>query len=137
MTAPAIPPDAPLPAIHIIDREYDVIADLALRIETAQPALAARLMTELERAEVHDAAGLPEGVIRLNSHVEFVDEGSGAHRSVQLVMPGDADIAAGRVSILTPVGAGLIGMSQGSEILWPDREGHARLLRIVAVSQPV
>jgi regulator of nucleoside diphosphate kinase len=136
MTPVPAAPDAPLPAIHVIDREYDLIAELAMRIESSQPDLARRLMAELERAEVHAAGDLPPGVVTLDSRVEFVDEGSGSRRSVQLVMPADADIAEGKVSILTPVGAGLIGMSEGGSILWPDREGHARTLRIVSVAPP-
>lgn len=128
--------DAPLPAIHVIDTEYDAIADLAMRIQPSQPELARRLLSELERAEVHAVQDMPTGVVTLNSRVEFIDEGSGARRIVRLVLPVDADIAAGKVSILTPVGAGLIGLSKGSEILWPDREGHERTLRIVDVAPP-
>ncbi|ODP39064.1 nucleoside diphosphate kinase regulator [Sphingomonas turrisvirgatae] len=125
-----------LPQLHIIDSEYDLIADLALRIDASQPELSSRLMTELERAQVHAAADIPAGVVTLNAQVDFIDEGSGARRSVQLVLPADADIESGKVSILTPVGAGLIGLSQGDSILWPDREGHPRTLRIVSVSPP-
>ncbi|WP_296220348.1 GreA/GreB family elongation factor, partial [uncultured Sphingomonas sp.] len=57
-----------------------------------------------------------------------------ARRMVELVYPGDADIAQGRVSILTPIGAGLIGMRAGRSISWPDRDGRERLLRIVSVT---
>lgn len=123
------------PPLHLIDREYDVIADLAMGIAASQPDLSARLMTELDRAELHAAADLPVGVVTLNAAVEFIDEGSGSRRVVQLVLPADADVAAGKVSILTPIGAGLIGMSQGGAIEWPDREGHPRLLRIVRVDR--
>lgn len=129
-------PEPALPPLHVIDSEYDSIADLALRIEPAQPDLSRRLMAELERAQVHAACDLPSGIVSLYSHVDFVDEGSGARRSVQLVLPADADIAAKRISILTPIGAGLIGLSQGGSILWPDRDGHERTLRIVSVSPP-
>jgi regulator of nucleoside diphosphate kinase len=50
-------------------------------------------------------------------------QASGADRTVELVYPRDADISAGRVSILTPVGAGVIGLRTGQSILWPDRDG--------------
>jgi regulator of nucleoside diphosphate kinase len=52
---------------------------------------------------------------------------------VKLVYPQDADIEAGRISILTPIGAGLIGLAQGDSIVWPDRDGQERILRIVRV----
>jgi regulator of nucleoside diphosphate kinase len=136
MTPNPVAPETALPPLHVIDNEYDAIAELALRIEPSQPELSRRLMAELERADVHAADDLPHGVVSLYARVDFVDEGSGARRSVQLVMPADADIAANKVSILTPVGAGLIGMREGREILWPDRDGRPRGLRIVSVSPP-
>src|SRR3546814_4104120 len=71
----------------------------------------------------------------MNAEVEFVDEASEATRIVQLVYPRQADIAANRISILTPVGAGLIGLREGQSILWPDREGNERRLTIGKVRQ--
>src|SRR3546814_1242385 len=59
----------------------------------------------------------------MGSSVTFIDEKSRAERTVRLVYPAEADIAAGRMSILTPVGAGLIGLSVGQSINWPDRGG--------------
>ena len=62
-------------------------------------------------------------------------QASGADRTVELVYPRDADISARRVSILTPVGAGVIGLRTGQSILWPDRDGRERKLTIVKVLQ--
>ena len=62
-------------------------------------------------------------------------QASGADRTVELVYPRDADISAGRVSILTPVGADVIGLRTGQSILWPDRDGRERKLTIVKVLQ--
>jgi regulator of nucleoside diphosphate kinase len=54
---------------------------------------------------------------------------------VRLVLPAEADLDAGRISILTPVGAGLIGMRAGDEIDWPCPDGRPRILKIVDVRQ--
>ena len=70
------------------------------------------------------------------SNVTFEDEGSGALHAVQLVYPKDADTEEHRVSILTPIGAGLIGMRVGQTISWPNRAGEYRRLRILKVTQP-
>ena len=94
------------------------------------------LLAELDRAELCEPGELPEQTVVMNARIDFIDDGNGARRTVQLVYPRDADIAAGRISILTPIGAGLIGMTAGSSIRWPDREGHDRLLRIVSVTPP-
>lgn len=121
------------PPIHIIDTECEALTALALRIEDAQPVVADLLLTELERAELHSVDALPPNTVAMNSVIAYVDERSGTRRTVQLVYPQDADIEAGRISILTPIGAGLIGLAQGDAIDWPDREGQERSLRIVQV----
>lgn len=123
------------PPIDMIDTEAHRLADLAVRVEERAPELCAMLLAEVERASLHDAARIPQDVVTMNATVEFTDEASGTTRTVQLVYPADADIAAGRISILTPVGAGLIGMHKGQSIVWPDRDGHERRLRVVRVEQ--
>src|SRR3546814_17864498 len=89
------------PPLHLIDSEADRLADLALRVEHSQPAVASMLLAEIDRAEIHTAETLPANTVAMNSHVTFVDEGSGSRREVQLVYPENADIANGRISILT------------------------------------
>lgn len=125
------------PPIHLIDTEADAIAHLAAHVEERTPEVSAMLLGEIERATVHDAAHIPLDVVTMNATVDFVDEATGTSRSVQLVYPQEADIAAGRISILTPVGAGLIGLREGQSIAWPDRDGHVRNLTVLKVAQAV
>lgn len=124
------------PAIHVLASECDALSNLALNAEHRHPQSSALLLAELDRAELCDPGELPDQTVVMNSWIDFVDEATGAQRTVQLVYPRDADIGAGRVSVLTPIGAGLIGMTAGCSIRWPDRDGHDRMLRIVSVSPP-
>ena len=124
------------PLIRLVDREAERLADLAVRAADAVPDVAELLLREIDRAEIHSASSLPADVVTMYSHVEYRDEASGRTRSVQLVYPADADISVGRVSILTPVAAGLIGLSAGQSIRWPDRDGRERRLLVVRVEQP-
>lgn len=124
------------PPVHLIDHECDILIDLALNAEARHPAVASLLLAEIERAEIHDAADIPPDTVTLGAKVDFLDEGTHKLRSVELVMPADADIEAGRISVLTPVGAGLIGLREGQAIDWPDRDGRFHRLRILAVRQP-
>lgn len=52
------------------------------------------------------------------------------------MLPGEANIAEGRISILTPMGAGLYGLAAGDCIDWPNLGGNARPIRIVRVAPP-
>ncbi|MCW2410504.1 MULTISPECIES: nucleoside diphosphate kinase regulator [unclassified Sphingobium] len=122
------------PAIHMIDTEADRLTELALGAEDRFPEVSALLLDEVGRATVKTASQIGPDVVRMQSTVAFIDEESGAERSVQLVYPGEADINAGRVSILTLIGAALIGLRQGQSINWPDRSGKRRRLRIQSVS---
>src|SRR3546814_17657835 len=106
-TAPKRPP------IHMIDTEADTLADLAIGVRDRLPQVSELLLEEISRATIHHAGKIPHNVITMNAEVEFVDEASEATRIVQLVYPRQADIAANRISILTPVGAGLIGLREG------------------------
>jgi regulator of nucleoside diphosphate kinase len=121
------------PRIHIAESDYDRIANLALAMQRSAPELAEQVLGEIDRAHLHPDDKLPPGVVGLGSEVEFRDNIGGAARRIRLVMPREADIGAGRVSVMTSVGAGLIGMSEGQEISWPCPDGRPRILRILRV----
>jgi regulator of nucleoside diphosphate kinase len=124
------------PPIHLLASESDLVAGLALQSEQRQPVVAAMLLEEIERAELHVPEKMLDDYVRLNSRVTFMDEKTRRMRDVQLVLPADANIAEGRVSILTPIGAALYGLAEGACITWPDLDGNERLIRVVRVKQP-
>ena len=130
LSGPARPP------ITLIDTEAEALSNLAMAWLDRSAMGANLLLQELDRAETYDRTSLPPNVATMMSHVVYVDERSGEKREVQLVYPKDADIGAGRLSILTPVGAGLIGLRTGQAISWPDRTGKERLLTIARVKRP-
>jgi regulator of nucleoside diphosphate kinase len=123
------------PPILMSDIDYDCIAEMALRIQKSDPVLSKLVLDEIDRASIHPEEALPKDVVAINSDVEFLDESTGNIRQVRLVLPSKADLGAGRISVMTPVGAGLIGMRAGSEIDWPCPDGRPRILKILAVTQ--
>ena len=123
------------PPVHMLEDEAEKLTNLALNVEERLPQVSELLLSEIERATLHKAGRIGSDVVTMNSTVSFVDTATGTERRVTLVYPPDADIDAGRISILTPVGAGLIGLKAGQSILWPDREGRKRLLEIRQVEQ--
>jgi regulator of nucleoside diphosphate kinase len=113
-----------------------MVATLALQAEHRQPVVAAMLLEEIERAELHEPGTLPPTSVTIGSEVDFVDERTSQLRTIELVLPAMANIAEGRISILTPMGAALYGLTAGQSIDWPDLDGHERRIRIVRVRQP-
>lgn len=123
------------PPIHMIDSEADALTHLALGAQARMPDVSEQLLDEIARATIHKPGRIGADVVTMHATVAFIDEASGTDRTIELVYPREADISAGRVSILTPVGAGLIGLRTGQSILWPDRDGRERKLTIVKVDQ--
>lgn len=124
-----------LPRIVICSAEEKRLTAIANAASRRVPEVTAVLLSELERADVLPETAMPADVIRIDSIVEFkVDDGR--YLRVQLVLPENADINAGRISILTPVGAALIGLSPGRAMEWSGDDGKQRLLTVLAVSRP-
>lgn len=123
------------PPIQICETDAERIGNLAIEAEGRMPRAAQLPLTEINRAKVVEDSRLPRDVVAMQSTVKFIDETSGAERTLKLVYPQDADIEAGRISILSLVGAALLGLKPGQSILWPDRTGKQRALRIIDVVQ--
>jgi regulator of nucleoside diphosphate kinase len=128
--------DVARPPLHLLASESDMVATLALQTEHRQPVVAAMLLEEIERAELHDPETLPDSAVTIGSEVDFIDERTRQVRTVELVLPAMANIAEGRISILTPMGAALYGLTAGQSIDWPDLDGHERRIAILRVRQP-
>ncbi|HTN13892.1 MAG TPA: nucleoside diphosphate kinase regulator [Sphingomonadaceae bacterium] len=124
------------PPIHMIDSEAESLSNLAIGNAERFPEASELLLREIDRARLHRPGKLPPGIVTMMSTVEFADDSHEAGHRVQLVYPGQADISAGKLSILTPVGAGLIGLAEGQSIIWPGRGGSERVLTIRKVTQP-
>ena len=93
------------------------------------------LREELDRAHVLPAEELCPDIVSIGSEVEFRDEQTGKSQKVILVYPLDADIAHRRVSVLTPVGAALLGLSINQTISFRTRTGERRELTVLKVGR--
>jgi regulator of nucleoside diphosphate kinase len=124
-----------LPRILISKADEKRLTAIATAASQRVPEASAALLSELERADVLPETAMPADVVRIGSIIEFeVDDGR--RLKVQLVLPEDADINAGKISVLTPVGAALIGLSPGQAMEWSGNDGKERLLTVLAVSRP-
>ena len=98
------------------------------------PDLADRLLGEIGRARIVPAAKLPQSVVAIGRAVTYRDESTGQEKTVTPVYPEDADIARGRISILTPIGVALIGLAEGASLHWDTRDGERRVLTVLQVA---
>lgn len=113
--------------------DHDRLTGLAQNALDRIPEMAEDLLAEMDRATITDP--VPEDVVRMGSNVTF-RSGSDAAKSITLVYPGQADIAQNKISILTPLGTALIGLTAGQSVVWIARDGKERVLEIAAVEPP-
>lgn len=111
---------------YIIMSDNDFVRLMALNPEP-------QLRAELEGAVVVPGHAVPPGVVAMNRRVCYVDEASGERREIEIVYPTEADAAAGKVSVLAPVGSALIGLSVGEQIDWIFPDGRSIRLRVEGV----
>jgi len=124
-------PELPPITLNTVDAERLLrLADIARR---RFPAAAEFLSREVERANVVSPPQMLPGVVAMGSEVEFRDDTTGQVRRVTLVYPHEADVSAGRISVLTPIGAALIGLSVSQSIEWETLLGERRSLTVLHV----
>lgn len=81
-----------------------------------------QLYAELEQAEVRPEDEIPADVVRLHSIVD-IHTPFGRREGLQLVMPADADLKTNRLSVMSVMGAALIGYREGATIRWQMPQG--------------
>ena len=114
-----------------------ILEKLAEGLEHRNQALAAHFFDELARAKTLPAQEVPTDAIGLGSHVRFRDDTTGQDQLITLVLPEQADISAGKVSVATPIGIALIGLSNGAHFSWETRDGARHNLTVLGVENPV
>ena len=85
------------------------------------------LVEEMERAVIVPSERVSGNIVTLNTRMRVKDLDSAEETSIQLVFPNDEDFEHGKISILTPIGAALIGYSEGDIAEWRVPAGIRRL----------
>ncbi|MDT0138281.1 GreA/GreB family elongation factor [Acidovorax sp. PRC11] len=94
------------------------------RLAGQQPAPPS-LADLLENADVTSSRTVEADVVTMYSRVELVDTATGARQVLTICYPRDADLAAGFVSVLSPVGSSLLGLRVGQTARWSTPRGEA------------
>jgi regulator of nucleoside diphosphate kinase len=125
----------PMPRIVVSESDHERLTGLATAALNRLPETAQELLAEMERAEIVSAPSVPANVVRMGSRVTFLPA-DGRKRRITLVFPAEEDITKSRVSIMTPIGAALIGLTEGQSIQWTARDGRRHELTVLTVEKP-
>jgi regulator of nucleoside diphosphate kinase len=85
---------------------------------------AAALEAEILTANLVAEEAIPEDVVRLGTTVRIKEEQSGKCMELTVVIPEKADIKQKKISILSPIGAALIGFRKGHRVSWKVPAGN-------------
>ena len=85
------------------------------------------LENELKRAQIVALEDLPHDVITMSSRAEFLDLETNERMQFTLVLPRDANIDEGKISVLAPLGTAMLGYRVGDEFQWHVPYGIRRL----------
>ena len=121
-----------LPDISLLPSDHELLLDLICAAPRSTPGITL-LWQELERAAIIAPERAPADLVQLRSVVTFTDLERDTHRAAQLVRPGQRT-GSHRISVVTPVGAALIGLRAGDTFRWRSARGRLRVLKVDHVS---
>ncbi|HWM82611.1 MAG TPA: nucleoside diphosphate kinase regulator [Pseudolabrys sp.] len=122
-----------LPQITLTTDDSERLRRLADAASGKFPRTAEFLAREVDRAELSDDATMVQSLVTMGSEVIYRDDETGKTRSVILVYPDEADLDAGKISVLTPIGAALIGLSVNQSIEFETPTGAIRSVTVESV----
>jgi regulator of nucleoside diphosphate kinase len=124
-----------VPQIIVSEPDYERLTSLATASLERLPEVAQELLSEMERAKIVQAQQVPADVVRMGSTVTFKSD-DGHKRRLTLVYPVDEDVTLHKISVMTPVGAALIGLGEDQSISWTARDGRRHELTVLRVENP-
>ncbi|MFA5183456.1 MAG: nucleoside diphosphate kinase regulator [Syntrophales bacterium] len=95
-----------------------------------------KLDEELQKGNVVDSKEVPPNVVTMNSRVRLLDVEKNQSMVYTLVFPKDADLDAGKLSVLSPIGTAIFGYSVGDVIEWQVPKGMRRIKIEQVLYQP-
>jgi regulator of nucleoside diphosphate kinase len=116
--------------IHITSHDKRLLEELLAETEALRPESRSDLKAlaeELKRAIIVEPKEVPNDVITMNSRAELVDLDSGETVTFTLVFPSRANIEAGNISVLAPIGAAMLGYRVNDEFEWQVPDGVRRM----------
>jgi regulator of nucleoside diphosphate kinase len=105
-------------------------------VDVRDAASVALLVRRVDEAEVLPARRIDPGVVTMDSEVLVRDLDNHQAIAFRVVFPGDADVAACRISVLAPLGMAVLGRRSGDHVTWETPGGRRRLRVARVLHQP-
>jgi regulator of nucleoside diphosphate kinase len=122
-----------LPAIRMTRRDAGRLDALLADYPADAGGGAELLLRELLRAEVVATEEIAPGTVVMHSVVTYRDQTSDDTRTVRLVYPAERTSAPNALSVVAPLGAALIGLSEGQSISYRSIDGKIRTISVLRV----
>ncbi len=110
--------------------EYDAAKEAQAHLEDKIN----QMKMEIATAKVVDVSRLSADAVQILSTVEMTNTGTGAKMTYTIVSESEADLAAGKISIKTPIAQGLLNKKVGEEAAIKLPNGMTINLRIDKIS---
>jgi regulator of nucleoside diphosphate kinase len=121
------------PHIIVSSQDLERLEALLDSLPASASESKAALLNELGRAEVVEPHEVPPSVVTMNSKVRFLIETSNEEFCLTLAYPKDVNEGSEKISVLSPVGSALLGLSIGSRIEWPRPDRAMLKVKILDV----
>src|ERR1041384_1597825 len=121
--------------IYVTTQDKQRLEDLLMEVQVSDPRKHGDLKAlteELHRAIIVDPKDVPSDVITMNSRAEMRDLESGENVAFTLVFPSEANIDEERISVLAPIGAGMLGYRVGDKFEW-NVPGGLRRMKVMKI----
>ena len=117
----------PIPVLTSTD--YNILRELTKNAKDSTNIREIALLTqELDRAVINKDGVVDESIVRMNSQVTIEDLKTKQQMKVQIVMPSQANLKEGKVSILAPLCVAIIGFKEDAELFFQEMEKHLKLI---------
>ncbi|WP_297422914.1 nucleoside diphosphate kinase regulator [uncultured Acinetobacter sp.] len=120
------------PQIIISEQDLNRLETMLEHQQQLTPTMQ-HLEDELARATVVSPQDVPANVVSMNARVLITIGESAEPSEVVLVYPHDFKGEKNQVNVVAPIGAAILGLSEGQQIQWPQPDGHLMQVKIEKV----
>ena len=122
-------------SIYITSQDKQRLEELLAEVSVFDPRQRGDLKLleeELRRAVIVEPKEIPGDVITMNSRADLIDLDTRETVTFTLVFPRDANVEEEKISVLAPIGAGMLGYRIGDEFEWrvPDGVRHMKVTNV-------